>query len=122
MDNNIELNLCEAQQSSQRLGLEITLAGVSARETSSVRTVAGWKIQFIRLQPGQTTELDQAQGSVYLKLICGALVDPDLSPFGAEKEVRNTLVTDSHVKPAQLCVPTGKIGYSQNRDSLMKGN
>lgn len=102
MPNNIELSLCEAQQSSRRLGLEITLGGVSARETSSVWTVAGWKIQFIRLQPDQAVALDQSQGSVYLKVICGALVDPELTPFGAAKEVRSTLITDSRVKAGQL--------------------
>jgi hypothetical protein len=102
MNSTVEPSLCVARQSSQRLGLEISLGGVSAQETSAVWTVAGWKIQFIRLQPDQTIALDQSQGSVYLKLICGGLVDPELTPFGALKEARNTLVADSQVKAEGL--------------------
>ena len=84
------MELREARPSEARLGLDIVLDGSAPHEISPTWTVAGWHIQFVRLQAHQTAPLDQSAGDVYLKVITGALVDPALGQFAKARTVRNT--------------------------------
>ena len=61
----------------QRGGLDIPMGtgDNNATVVSETWTVAGWRIQFIRLCSGQSLVID-AHGTPYLKVITGELVDP----------------------------------------------
>ncbi len=82
----------QATRSKERLGLDIVLPGALTHEVSSIWHVAGWDMQFVRLQPGEGVPLDQSKGIVYVKVITGALSSPALAPFAKPKSVRTTLV------------------------------
>lgn len=94
-----------ATPSVDRLGLDIALPGRSACECSEIWRVAGWTLQFVRLQPNETTSLDQASGTVYLKVIVGVLTSLGLGPFAAPKAVRQTRVEADEVTAGE----TGSI-------------
>jgi len=60
-------------------------------------TVAGWNIQFIRLQANQSTAIDQSRGTVHLKVVTGALDRPASTPFGAPGSLRTIAVDAAEV-------------------------
>jgi len=87
--------------SSDREGVNITLgraAGADSPVVSDVWSVAGWKIQFVRLGADQTLGLDQSQGNLYIKVVTGELTNIQLGPFAAERQVRSTLVEVDQVE------------------------
>tara|TARA_B110000503_G_scaffold45771_1_gene74839 strand:+ start:7044 stop:7931 length:888 start_codon:yes stop_codon:yes gene_type:complete len=85
-------------RSSTRRGLNITLSERVPVSASDEWQVAGWKIQFVRLGPDQLLALNQTQGDVYLKVVTGAIANTGITPFAADREVRNTRVQADHVR------------------------
>ena len=69
-----------------REGLNITLelrgADIAASE---VWTVAGWQLQFVRLDAHRRLGVDHSAGQVYIKVVTGELVDPEHAPFCRSK-------------------------------------
>lgn len=112
----------EAQPSEVRFGLDIVLDGTAPNESSQTWTVAGWRIQFVRLQAHETAPLDQTAGTVYLKVITGALIDPDLGPFAAARTVRSTMVDASQTtagpEGALFTVLTATEAVPDNLESM----
>ena len=84
--------------STDRLGLNIHMCESAAPVVSDVWTMGGWRIQFVRLDPGQRHPLDQSAGTVYVKVVTGRLVDLDRSAYAAPKVVRSTRVDADHVE------------------------
>ena len=77
----------------QRPGLQITLDGQGTPgepAVSNAWSVAGWTLQFARLQAGQSLSLDQSAGRIHVKVVTGELVNIGRKPFAGPFMVRDT--------------------------------
>jgi hypothetical protein len=69
-------------------GLSITFTDdvVSASE---IWSIAGWTIQYVRLQSGAEFALEQGTGNIYVKIITGSLANPTRERFAGAKLARS---------------------------------
>ena len=77
----------------QRPGLQITLDGQGTPgepAVSNAWSVAGWTLQFARLQAGQSLSLDQSAGRIHVKVVTGELANIGRKPFAGPFMVRDT--------------------------------
>ena len=108
----------------QRGGLDLRMGSVQSAVpvVSSVWTVAGWRIQFVRLPAGTSLGLDQAAGRVYVKVIQGALTADPESAFPGVGEIASTRVTDEKISAAGegalICVFTETDAVRDNVVSM----
>ena len=85
---------------SSRVGLDLTIIPLPdgvAYAASDVWTLGGWKIQFVNIGPGQRLGLNQADGTIYIKLILGDLTNLEQQRFAPLKQARDTVVTTDFV-------------------------
>jgi hypothetical protein len=73
-----------------RPGVSLTMGPVTGSRISPVWTMGGWRLQFVRLAPGERLEMDGAGGTVYVKVITGALADPPRKAYPAVGELVST--------------------------------
>lgn len=81
MEHSDDINLASATPNVApsphpfRAGVCLTLPEQGS-SVSPVWTMAGWRLQFVRLAPGARLYPDHAAGDVFLKVVVGALQDP----------------------------------------------
>ncbi len=80
-----------------RPGLNVAIGAGEAPVVSDVWTMGGWTMQFVRLDPHQSFDLDQMHGTVHVKVITGRLVDIDRGAYPPPKVVQDTRVTGAQV-------------------------
>ncbi len=108
----------------QRGGLDLRMGGVLSADpvVSSVWSVAGWHIQFVRLPAGTSLGLDQAAGRVYVKVIQGGLTADPESAFPGVGEIASTRVTDEEISAAGegalICIFTETDAVRDNVTSM----
>ena len=85
------------EPSTEREGVNITLAGGNAVTASETWSMGGWNLQFVRLGGNETLGLDQTQGRVYIKVVTGELANINRGPFAGPRQIRNTLVETDDV-------------------------
>ena len=83
--------------STEREGVNITLASGRDATVSDIWSMGGWNLQFVRLGANQTLGLDADQGRTFIKVVTGQLVNIDRGPFAGSRQIRNTLVDADHV-------------------------
>jgi hypothetical protein len=105
------------QQPNPHSGLNITFTDgdVSA---SGVWSIAGWTIQFVRLNAGQGVGLDQDAGKVFVKIITGALANPERGRFAGIKEPRDIEVATIQV----IAGPDGALVAVMTATDLVPDN
>ena len=82
-----------------RPGLNIAIGAGAAPVVSPTWTIAGWRLTFVRLGPGQRFDL-QADGVHYAKVITGRLAAPDRGVYAKPKVVRDTRLSVDHLLAA----------------------
>ena len=108
----------------ERGGLNLTMGAPPGADplVSPVWTVAGWRMQFVRLPGGTSLVLDQAAGRVYVKVILGALAGAPGTPFPGVGEFADTLVTEQQISAlhqgALICVFTETEAVDDNVRSM----
>ena len=80
-----------------RAGLNIEMSGGTAPVVSDVWMLGGWRIQFIRLDAGQSFALDHHAGTVFVKVVTGTLVNIDRAAYAQSKTIRSTRVEVAEV-------------------------
>ncbi len=75
-----------------RAGLNIEMGGGAAPVLSEVWTLGGFRIQFVRLDAGQSFALEHSAGVVWVKVVTGRLVNIERSAYTALKAIRTTRV------------------------------
>jgi hypothetical protein len=73
-----------------RFGVSLSMGPGSETRISPVWTMAGWRLQFVRLSPGDSLLLDQQAGAVFVKVIQGSLSTPARRAYPAAGEVVTT--------------------------------
>ena len=89
-----------AKVSSGRVGLDLTISPLPdgiPYAASDVWTLGGWKLQFVHIGPGQRLKLNQADGTIYIKVILGDLTNLEQQRFAPFKQTRDTVVTTDFV-------------------------
>lgn len=83
----------------ERPGLNIAIGEGVAPVVSPTWTIAGWRLSFVRLGPGQRFDL-QADGVHYAKVITGLLAAPECGAYAEPKLVRDTRLSVNHLLAA----------------------
>ncbi len=73
-----------------RFGVTLKMGPGSASRISPTWTMAGWRLQFVRLISGDSLLLDQSAGAVFVKVIEGALASPHRRTYPAVGDVVTT--------------------------------
>lgn len=84
----------------ERGGVNITLAinkGGAERLVSECWSVAGWRIQFVRLGANQSLVLDPDVTN-YLKVVTGEVANLRLGAFAEPRQIRTTRVDESRIE------------------------
>ena len=85
----------------ERPGLKVILDGRRAAGqpvVSDLWSVAGWTLQFARLNARQSLPLDQRAGRVHVKVVTGELANIGRQPFAGKFMVRDTAVAADELR------------------------
>jgi hypothetical protein len=124
LEANVHVSL-----NSERGGLDLpigsvasTSGGAGALRVSPVWSVAGWRLQFVRLPGKATVNLDLDAGRVYVKVVEGSLDAPSLGAFPAPGAFASTRVAEPAVRigdgGALICVFTETPAVRDNIGSM----
>jgi len=84
-----------------RGGISLMMGTSEVPLISPVWTLAGWRLQFVRLLPEQSLRLDRSQGEPYVKVILGSTATPARRAYPQVGEVTSTkLIGDTVVAGA----------------------
>lgn len=82
---------------SERLGVDVHLYGEPGPVASERWTVGGWTLRFVRLDAGDTHELDTDEGVVHVKVITGRLTEPSRVAYVSPRTLVDTRVDGDHL-------------------------
>ena len=82
--------------SKERLGLDLHMYDGAGPAVSDTWSFGGWKLYFVRLDGGQKAALDH-DGTVYVKVVTGALTSPARVPYIAARSLADTRVTEKEL-------------------------
>ncbi|MFC1594469.1 M20/M25/M40 family metallo-hydrolase, partial [Candidatus Omnitrophota bacterium] len=84
----------------ERGGVTIQFSAPEFRavDSSAAWNMAGWQMRFVQLAPHAQLKLDQASGTIYVKVITGRLTNINRGAFAEPKAKRTTLVVEEFIE------------------------
>jgi hypothetical protein len=88
-----------SQPNAERGGLTIAIGArhMTGPVVSEAWTVAGWRIQFVRLDPNQLLAIDPGEVT-YIKVVTGELSNLQRGAFAGPRQIRSTRVDQSRIE------------------------
>ena len=80
-----------------RPGLCLDMGSVSDSRISPAWSMGAWRLQFVRLPPGESLHPDHSEGEVYVKVIQGRLESPERRAYPRPHELVTTRVLTESV-------------------------
>lgn len=86
------MHVARVTVSSDRPGLDMHLYQGAGPSVSDRWTLGGWTLRFLRLDAAQSHDLDPGEGTVFVKVITGHLVEPVRAAYVAPRTIADTRV------------------------------